>query len=86
MSRKLFGGFLTVTVACLAAYHLTVDPINRGMSDVVLGSIEALSSECTVSSHISANTGFCRSLVNGDGDSCVSTGDSSHPRCNGQIN
>jgi hypothetical protein len=77
-----------VVIACLAVYHLTFNSIAKSsMSDIVLGSVEALSSECLpyIAGSSSAR-GVCVSRLDGFGSSCVTPTNEMYYDCRGQIN
>jgi hypothetical protein len=86
MNKKKLGAAAAIVFAAGAVLHVSMNLQNSKLSDVILTNIEALASECIVSSASCKNTGYCIARNDGIGDSCLIGGTTNDARCRGQIN
>lgn len=73
---------LAVMLFSIVSYNVGYKEIVTTIPSLVLANVESIAG-CETSSNHGNNTGYCSGLVGGSGDSCVSTGSGSEPRCSG---
>jgi hypothetical protein len=74
-----------VAIALAAGWNIIQNKSEISLTDdLILNSVESIAA-CEVSSNASGNSGYCSTLYGGGGDSCVSSGSGSEPRCSGNM-
>lgn len=81
---KYIKYMLAVILISVVSYNVGYEGIVSVAPSLVLADVESIAG-CEISSNHSNNTGYCSGLVGGSGDSCVTSGSGSEPRCSGNF-
>lgn len=81
--KKFIKSACVAAVVAVSGYNVYQSQfVMDAISNFALPNVEAIAG-CEISSSHANNTGYCSSIMGGSGDSCVTTGSGSEPRCSG---